>query len=333
MNLQPETRRGTGWRVTSRHPVAAAILRKLVQAVVLLLLVSGLTFTLESLAPGDVAENILGFQATPQALAHLRAELGLNKPLPVQYWDWLRNAAVGNFGTSVVSGQSVSHMVLARLPVTLSLVISALLVTSALGIGAGVLAAARGGWLARGLDVLALVGFALPSFWLASELVAIFSVRLRWFPAIGYISLGASPGGWLRSLVLPVTALSLASVAFVAKQTNESMTSVLSSEYVRMARAHGVAPWSVLLRYCLRNAAAPVVTIVGLQAVALLVGTLFVESVFSLPGLGSLLVQSALGHDLPTLLGVTTVLTIMVVIINAMVDATYSWLNPKVRNR
>jgi peptide/nickel transport system permease protein len=328
VNTQPEHRRGTGW-----HPVTAAILRKLVQAVVLLLFVSGLTFTLESLAPGDAAENILGLQATPQALAQLRAEMGLNRPLWEQYWDWLRNAAAGNLGTSVASGQPVSHILLARLPVTLSLVLCALLLTSALGIGAGVLAAARRGWLARGLDALALLGFALPSFWLASELVAIFCVRLAWFPAIGYTSFGTSPVGWLRSLVLPVSALSLASIAFVAKQTYESMTSVGNSEYVRMARAHGIPPWSVLLRYCLRNAAAPTVTVIGLQAVGMLAGTLFVENVFSLPGLGSLLVQSALGHDLPTLLGVTTVLTIMVVIINATVDATYSRLNPKVRNR
>ncbi|GAA2828229.1 ABC transporter permease [Kribbella solani] len=313
------------------HPLAQLVRRRVALTAVLLMVVSGSTFVLVSLSPGDPAEQILGFNATPESIARLRSAMGLNQPLWDQYWNWIRSAATGDLGTSISTGTPVADAISARLPVTLSLVAGALLVTSLLGVGGGVLASLRGGGVARAVDAVALLGFALPSFWLASGMVALFAVRLGWFPAIGYVPLAESPAGWLRSLVLPIAALALPSIAFVAKQTRESMAGALDSEYVRMGRAHGVPDRSLIGRHALRNAAMPVVTVIGVQAVGLLAGTLFVENVFSLPGLGSLLVQSALGHDVPVVMGITMTITLLVVAVNAVVDLAYTWLNPRVR--
>lgn len=296
-----------------------------------LLIVTSVTFLLVSLSPGDPARAILGLQAPPEAVARLRAELRLDQPVWVQYWHWLVDALHGDLGTSITSQQLVTEAIAQGLPVTLSLVLGGLLVTSVVGIGIGVLTALRGGTVSRFVDGLALVGFALPNFWLASGLVAVFAVTLRMFPALGYVSFGDSPSGWLKSLVLPVIALAVAGAAVVARQTREAMSGVISSEYVRMARAHGVRSAALVVRYELRNAAVPVVTVIGTQFVALLVGTIFIEQVFALPGLGSLMVDAALAHDLPVLLGVTVTFTLMVIAVNLLIDVLYLWLNPKVR--
>jgi peptide/nickel transport system permease protein len=217
--------------------------------------------------------------------------------------------------------------------VTLWLIGGALLVSAILGIGMGVFSAARQGAAGRAVDGFALLGFAIPSFWLGAVLVALFAVDLRLLPATGYVSLAQSPGQWLRSLILPVATLALSGVAAIAKQTREAMLEALSSEYIRMARANGISPASILFRHALKNAAAPVLTVIGLQAVGLLGGTVLAESVFSLPGLGGLAVTSALGRDLPTMQGVVVYFTIIVVIINLAVDLAYSWVNPRVRAR
>lgn len=298
-----------------------------------LLIVTSVTFLLVSLSPGDPARAILGLQAPPESVARLRAELRLDQPVWVQYWHWLVDALHGDLGASITSQQPVTDAIAQGLPVTLSLVVGGLLVTSVIGIGIGVLTALRGGTAGRLVDGLALVGFALPNFWLASGLVAVFAVTLGMFPALGYVSFIESPSGWFMSLVLPVIALAAAGAAVVARQTREAMSGVINSEYVRMARAHGVRPIALVIRYELRNAAVPVVTVIGTQFVALLVGTLFIEQVFALPGLGSLLVDAALSHDLPVLLGVTVTFTLMVIAVNLLIDVLYLWLNPKVRKQ
>jgi peptide/nickel transport system permease protein len=181
--------------------------------------------------------------------------------------------------------------------------------------------------------VLALVGFSLPAFWVGAELIVIFAVWRNWFPATGYVSLTASPAGWLHSLVLPVISLSLYGIAATAKQTRESMLDVLGSEYIRMARANGLSSRSIVLRHALRNASMRVVTVLGLQAVGLLGGTVLVENVFALPGLGSLMVTAATEHDLPVVAGMVVYFTLIVVVINLLVDLAYLWLNPRVRIR
>jgi peptide/nickel transport system permease protein len=307
------------------------VLRRLLLALPLLFVVSALSFVLVSLTPGDAARAILGPTAPPEAYPKLRHELGLDLPLYAQYWRWLKKAAHGDLGVSLFTSESVTHAIDARLPVTLSLITGALLVSVVVGVGLGVFSAARGGAAGRFVDAFALGGFALPSFWVGAVLIALFAVDVRWFPATGYVTLAQSPKRWFLSLVLPVIALALQGVAAIAKQTREAMLDALGSEYIRMARASGVSPASILFRHALKNAAMRVVTLLGLQAVGLLSGTVLVESVFALPGLGGLAVNSSIQHDLPTVQGIVVYFTVIVVVINLVIDLAYSSLNPRVR--
>jgi peptide/nickel transport system permease protein len=317
----------------ARHPVVDLVGRRLLLAVPLLFAVSALSFLLLSLAPGDAANQILGPHATPEQYAALRRELGLDLPVYEQYWHWLRHALTGDLGTSIVTGQAVTQAIWERLPVTVSLIVASLLVTVVVGGGMGVFSAIRGGRAGRVADGLALVGFSLPAFWVGAELIVLFAVKLTWFPATGYVPISQSPVDWLRSLVLPVIALSLYGIAATAKQTREAMLDALASEHIRMAWANGLPARSIFFRHALRNASIPVVTVLGLVAVALLGGTLFVENVFALPGLGSLVVNGAIQGDLPVVQGVAVTFTLVVVLVNLLIDLAYSWLNPKVRVR
>ncbi|GAA5165088.1 MULTISPECIES: ABC transporter permease [Amycolatopsis] len=309
------------------------ILRRLLISVPLVIGVSLLTFLLQALTPGDTARAILGINYTPEAYAQLRHQLGLDEPLLTQYWHWLTQALRGDLGVSPISGLSVASEIASRLSVTVSLILVTTLVAAALGIGLGVFSAVRGGALGRTVDVLSLAGHSLPSFWLGLALVTVFAVGLRAFPATGYVALDASPGQWALSLVLPVTALAVHGIAVIAKQTRDGMLEVLSREFVRALRAHGVSERSIVFRHALRNAAIPVVTVVGIVFVHLLSGTVLVETVFAMPGLGGLAVDSTTQHDLPMIQGVVVVFTLIVVAVNLLVDLAYSWLNPKVRVR
>jgi peptide/nickel transport system permease protein len=304
-----------------------------VMAVPLLFVVSALTFVLVSLTPGNAAEEILGTRATADEYAALNRELGLNLPLYQQYWDWLGRALHGSLGESIFTHQAVTQIIGQRLPVTLSLLVGSLLVSMVLGVSLGVFSALRGGATGRAVDALALVGFSLPAFWVGAELIVIFAVWRNWFPATGYVPLDVSPVGWLHSLVLPVFALSLYGIAATAKQTREAMLDVLASDYIRMARANGIPRRSVIFRHALRNASIRIVTVLGLQAIGLLGGTVLVENVFALPGLGSLMVTSVTQHDLSVVAGMVVYFTLIVVVINLVVDLAYTWLNPKVRVR
>jgi peptide/nickel transport system permease protein len=319
--------------VLVRNPVLRVVARRCAMAVPLLFVVSALTFVLVSLTPGNAAEEILGTSATRAEYAALNHALGLNLPLYDQYWNWLRRALTGNLGESVFTHQPVTQAIGQRLPVTLSLLVSALVVSAVIGVSLGLFSAWRGGAVGRSVDALALLGFTLPAFWVGAELIVIFAVWLNWFPATGYVSISDSPAGWLHSLVLPVVALSLYGIAALAKQTREGMLDVLASEYIRMARANGISRRAIVFRHGLRNASLRVVTMLGLQAVGLLGGTVLIENVFALPGLGSLMVTAATEHDLPVVAGMVVYFTLIVVAINLAVDLAYVWLNPRVRVR
>jgi peptide/nickel transport system permease protein len=314
-----------------RLPVVSVVLRRLVLAIPLLFVVSALSFILVSAAPGDATAQILGVDAPQEAYDKLRSELGLDQPLYQQYGHWVSNALHGDLGTSLFSGQDVTKMITDRLPVTLSLVICALLIISIVGVGLGVLSAVHGGVTGRIVDGLLLVGFALPGFWVGAVLIAVFAVALRWVPAVGYVSLSESPSDWARSLVLPVIALALHSVAVLAKQTREAMLDTFASEHIRMAWANGIPPRYIHYRLALKNTAPRIVTIIGLQTVGLLVGTVFIEQVFAVPGLGSMLVNGTNQGDLPIVQGVTVFFALIIVLINLVVDLTYSLLDPRVR--
>lgn len=318
-------------RLTLRHPVITTIWRRLITAVPLLFVVSVLSFVLVSITPGDAARQILGLQGTAQEYAALRRSLGLNLPVYQQYWSWLSHALHGDFGSSIITGQHVTQVIDSRLPVTASLILGSLLVSVVVGVGLGVFSAIRGGALGRAVDALSLVGFSLPAFWVGAELIVLFAVKLGWLPATGYVSPGTSVLDWLRSLILPVAALSLGGIAAVAKQTREAMLDVLSAEYIRMAWANGLSPRSIYFRHAFKNAAMRVTTVLGVQAVGLLGGTVLVENVFALPGLGTLAVTATTQHDLPVIQGLAIYFTLIVVVINLVIDLAYSWLNPRVQ--
>jgi peptide/nickel transport system permease protein len=309
------------------------IAHRLMISVALVLVISLATFLLQSAAPGDMARTILGDSYSPEAYQRLRHQLGLDQPVLVQYWHWLVQALGGDLGTSPISGLDVSDEIVSRLPVTFSLVACATVVTAVAGVALGVLSAVRGGRVGRAVDVLSLIGYALPSFWFALTMVTLFSVTVQWLPATGYVALTDSPGDWIRSLVLPVATLALPGIALFAKQTRDAMLEALSRDFVTALRANGVPESSVVFRHALRNAAIPVVTLVGLTLVSLLSGTVFVESVFAMPGLGGLAVQATAQHDIRVIQGVVVVFTLVVVTVNLVVDLAYGWLNPKVRVR
>jgi peptide/nickel transport system permease protein len=319
--------------VRFRRSLAWIVARRLLLAAPLLFVVSALSFVLASLTPGDPAHEILGVNAAPQDYARLRHALGLDLPLYDRYWRWLQHALHGDLGVSLFSGESVTHSIDGRLPTTLSLMIGALLVGLVVGVAFGVFSAIRGGIGGRLVDAVSLIGFALPSFWVGAILISLLAVTVRWFPATGYVPFSESAGGWVRALFLPVLALTLNGVAAIAKQTREAILDALSSEYVRMARANGISEASIVFRYALKHAGIRVITILGLQAVGLLGGTVLVENVFALPGAGGLLVDSSIKHDLPVVQGIVVYFTVMVVAINLLIDIAYSWLNPRVRTQ
>jgi len=313
--------------------VTRLVLHRLATGLVLLLVVSAVTFVLTALVPGDPARAILGLNAPQEAYEALRIKLGLDHPIWVQYANYMSGVFQGSLGTSLTSNEPVTKVLGQRVPVTLSLVVLTTIFCAVLGLLLGTLSAIRGGVLGRIVDVLSLAGLALPSFWVALVLVAVLAVQLRAFPATGYISLTDSPGLWLWSLTLPVVALGLSGVSTVAKQTRDAMLEVLDRDYIRTLRANGLSQRSIIWRHALRNASIPVTTVLGLVFVSLLSGAVFAEAVFVLPGLGLLAVSATHRHDVPIIEGIALYFTVMVVIANLAIDLLYGLLNPKVRTR
>ena len=307
------------------------IVHRLLLSIPLLFVVTFLTFLLNALAPGDLAQTILQGEGTPEQVAVLRAELGLDQPLLVQYLGWVGQALQGNLGSSAISGEPVTFLLTSRMGVTLSIMVGVLAVCLVAGVGLGVVSALRGGFVGRAIDVLSVGGLMFPSFWVALVFISVFAVTLRWFPATGYTPFGQDPGLWLAGLVLPVVAVALHSITSVAKQTRDSMSDVMGRDFIRALRASGIPARNIVFKHALRNASLPIVTVLGLIMVAAITGTVFVEKVFVLPGLGSLAVQATHQFDIYLLQGVTLFFTILTILINLAVDLSYGWLNPKVR--
>jgi len=305
--------------------------RRILVSVPLLFVVSMLTFVLERLAPGNAASAILGASGNPAAYAALEKQLGVNLPIWQQYWNWLSGVLHGNLGTSVVSGESVTSAITNRLPVTLWLIVGSVGLSAILGMSVGTLVAVRGGRIGQGLDVFSLLCFSVPSFWLALLLVELLAVELPIFPASGWVGPTTSVSGWLHSLVLPVIALGIGGMAVVAKVTRDAMLDVMQRDFIRNLRANGIPAHSIVLKHGLKNAALPVVTILGLISVGLLGGTVAVENVFALPGMGSLAVAASTDHDTPMVQGVAVFFTLIVIGINLLLDIAYGWLNPRAR--
>lgn len=305
--------------------------RRLLLSVPLLFIVSSSTFLLVALIPGDAARTIVGPDATQEQYAAVRHSLGLDEGVLTRYWHWLTGAVHGDLGTSLISQEPVTSVLDSRLGVTFSLVIGSTILAALVGIAFGVGGALRGGAVGRAIDMVALVGLAIPNFFLGLLLVSWFAVSIQLFPATGYVPFAESPGDWVRTLVLPTVTLAVPGVALVAKQTRDAMRDVLGRPFVRTLRASGIAQRSIVLKHALRSAAIPIVTVVGLIFVGSLSGTVIVESVFAMPGLGGLAVDATSQHDLPLIQGVAVYFTLIVIGVNLVVDLVYGLVDPRVR--
>jgi peptide/nickel transport system permease protein len=302
-------------------------------SLLLLIVVPAITFFVQGIAPTNVARGVLGMDATDAMVADFNHRLGLDQPLVVRYFHWLGNLLSGDLGSSYTNGQAVQQILAPRLGVSLSLIFGALIVFTVVGILLGVLSATRGRIVGRVLDVISTVGIAVPNFWLAVILVAILAVELPLFPATGYVFFSDSPPMYFLSLVLPVVALAFAGITAVAKQTRDQMMLAIRSPWARTLRANGASEFSIVYKHALRNAAAPVTTVIGTIFVGSLSGSVVVENIFVLPGLGSQSLASALTADLPVVQGIAVYFTIIVVLVNVVIDIAITVLNPKVRER
>lgn len=293
---------------------------------------SVVVFAITHALPGDVAQVLLGTDATPEALARLRAQLGLDRPLGVQYLDWVSGLVVGDFGVSHLSGDSVVSLLGSRLPVTFWLVGLAMVGSLIIALPAGMVAAIkRRSWPGLAVNASAQVGMAIPVFWGGILAVMVFSVWLHWLPANGYVALTKNPAGWASHLVLPVLTLSIVQAAVLTRYVRSAFVEVLNEDYFRTARSIGWTPTGALWRHGLRNAASSMVTVLGLQTSAVLVGAIVVESVFNLPGLGSLLMTAVAQRDLAVVQGTVMFLVLMVLLISAVVDFGYLIIDPRQR--
>lgn len=307
------------------------VARRVLWAVALLFLVSVAVFVMIALIPGNAAITILGQNATPGAIAALNKSLGLTKPLYLQYIVWAGHALTGRLGYDVFDGQAVVSALDARLPATISLVACTIVVVAGVGVVLGVLGAIYEGIIGRVIDWLSVIGFAVPNFWLATLLIVAFAVSLRLLPSIGYVGIASSVLGWLAHMVLPVIALSLGGVAFIARLTKAEVAQVLRQDYVGVMLANGIAWPRILVRHVLRNAGVPILGGISISFIALLSGTILIEQIFGIPGIGSLAITATNDHDVPVVEGVAVYFTLIVVVVNMVVELLYVALNPKVR--
>ena len=308
------------------------IIRRLLASIPVLFLVSLITFGLLWLVPGDPASIFLDASATAEALDRVRRELGLDRPFLVRMGEWYIRLLQGDLGTSLLLNRSVTEAILERLPITLSLTAMAFVVSVLLGVTAGVMAAVRHGRAAdQSLMSLALLGLSIPEFWLGLVLVWLVAVLVPIFPAGDYVAFAKDPLQWARHLALPTFTLACIQMGFVARMTRSSMLEVLSQDFVRTARAKGLPEPYVVLRHGLVNAMVPIVTVMGIMVGALLGGAVVTEQVFSIPGLGRLIIGAVLSRDFPVIQGGLLFLALIYLSVNLAVDLLYAAIDPRVR--
>ena len=284
-----------------------------------------LVFLMVQLVPGDPAEIFLGEKrSSPELLARVRHDMGLDQPLYVQYLSYMGNLVRGDLGKSLFNEQPVLDQILVAMPYTLTLALSALLISTILGVGLGIISALKhNSWIDTFSMVLALIGVSMPVFWLGLLLILIFSVNLKWFPPMGQ--------GSLDRLVLPALTLGLLSSATLARLVRSNMLDVLSDDYIRTARAKGLRKNTIVIRHALRNALIPAITIIGLQFGGLISGAVITETIFARIGLGRMYVESILNKDITMIQGLTLVLALIIMVINIVVDLSYAALDPRIR--
>ena len=309
----------------------AFIARRLGSGALLLLVISTLAYFLVFFSTSNVAMNILGDDATAEMIATKNAELGLDKPIFTRYFDWLTNALQGNLGTSWFTNEPIIEGLANRLPITMTLVLGAILLAAILATVLGMAAAVKGGIIDRVVQFLAVTGFAVPGFVVAIFLITVFAINLAILPATGWVAITDDPTNWALSLVLPVSSLVLATVASAAQQIRSAIKSVMDRDWVRTLRSRGIKPSEILFKHVLRSAAPAGLTVLSLQFVGLLGGSVIIESIFALPGIGETAVRSTAMGDTPVVMGVVVFTVIIVILVNLAVDLINGWLNPKVR--
>ncbi len=309
-------------------------LRRIIQSVPVLLLITIITFAIVHLLPGDPALAYLGEAAAKDQVAYeaVRLELGLDQPLPVQYGKWLGKVVQGDMGKSVRTREPVTTGLSIRLPVTLQLALMAILFAVVIAVPVGILSAVRPGSKTDSIGtVFAISGVAVPHFWLGIILIYVFALWLRWLPASGYKSPTENLGANLQYMLLPALTLGAGQAAVIMRQVRSSLIEVLRNEYVRTARAKGLRERMVVQRHALKNAFIPVITIIGMQVGRLFGGAVVVESIFALPGLGRLAIDSIMFRDFAMLQGAILILAVAVVVLNLLTDVLYAYLDPRIK--
>ena len=308
------------------------VAKRVLYTLPVLAIVALLTFLMLELTPGDPAVVVAGADASPEAIDAARESLGLDQPLPQRFADYVGDVVTGDLGESFTSGVPVLETIVSRLPVSLSLTLGALLIGLVIAIPAGIFAAVKSGsWLDRFTIFNTSVGMASPEFFVGLILILVFSLTLGWFPATGYVPFADDPVEWANRLVLPALTLGVGVAAEVTRHVRASMRDVLQRDYIQTARAKGLSTASVIGKHGLKNAALPVVTVLGLQVRRLLAGTVIVEQIFAMNGIGTLAVRAVFHRDLPMLLGIALVTAVIVLVVNLLVDLSYGYLDPKVR--
>ena len=308
------------------------IVRRMLMAVIIIFIVSFISFILMQLVPGNPVLTMLGLNATPSQIESLTHELWLDKPVIVQYGHWLTNVLHGDFGTSVTMyHQNVTGLITSRLPITLYLSFLALVLAAVIGILAGIFCAIkRGTTLDQILTIFANLGTAIPIFWLGILGIYMFGLKLGWLPIQGFTNPGENFVLSIRQSIMPVICLSVMSIAMMTRQTRSSMLEVIRQDYIRTARSKGLQERSMIMRHAIKNAMFPVVTLLGLLLPGLVGGSVLVETVFNIPGMGRLLVQAVIEKDYVVVQAGVLIIGIIVSLANLLVDLSYGWLDPRV---
>jgi peptide/nickel transport system permease protein len=308
------------------------VARRLAATVLVLLLVSLISFSIMHMVPGDPAVVMAGVGASADQVQRIREQFGLDAPFVVRLGRWYGGLLRGDLGQSILLGRPVARAIAERLPATLSLAGLAFAVTSVAGLVLGTVAAVRHNtWIDQAVMAVAVVGVSVPNFWLGLLLIILFSVMVDWLPAGGYVPFGQDPQAWLRALILPAASLALLQVGLLARITRSTVVDLLRQDFVRTARAKGLPGWLVVCKHVFGNVMIPVTTVLGISLSLLLSGSVVVETVFSVPGLGRLVATAILARDYPVIQGGLLVTGLMFVGVNLLVDVLYAWIDPRIR--
>ena len=307
------------------------LIKRAISGIALLVVISTIAYFLVYSSGNNIALAILGEGATPDQLILKEKELGLDRPILERYFDWLKHAVKGDFGNSWINNDTVVSEITRRLPITLSLVLIAIGLAAILATFIGMYAAIKGGVVDRILQLVAVIGFAIPGFLVAILLINYLAIKNHIFPATGWVYFGENPSNWLKSITLPILSLVLATITSAAQQIRSAIKNVMDRDFVRTLTSRGISRREILYKHVLRAAAPAGLTVLSLQFVGMLGGTVIIEHIFALPGMGDMVVNATNSSDTPLIMGIVVYTVLIVIVVNLLVDLINGWLNPKVR--